>query len=144
MTDTIINPDIRAAADFCLTLQQINLTAIHPIATETVQYGEGRPFTRKIIRGKSFLHEDADKIEEWLTLAQSKGFGIYWNPNHLNIQLDKYHKKAKEHDVDELLMLHLDLDDPKNITDKRRNSERSQGDAQTTDGISGAAGIADH
>jgi hypothetical protein len=120
MAMTDIKPDIAAAVAFCLSLPQINLTAIHPTLTETVQYGEGRPFESAIIRGHSFAHDQSAEIEEWVTLSQSKGFGLYFNCNGLNRPLDKFHKKARESDVNALHMLHLDLDDPKQVTDKRK------------------------
>jgi hypothetical protein len=118
MTD--IKPDIPAAVDFCRSLPEIHLTAIHPTLTETLKYGEGRPFSSAIIRGKTFTHEQPAEIEEWVALAQAKGFGLYFNGNGLSRPLDKFHKKAREADVDVLHMLHLDLDDPKQVTDKRK------------------------
>lgn len=111
-----VKPDIDAAAEFALSLptKLVHLCAIHPDKTEKNKWGkEGA-----IIRGKSFgLDND---ILEWITLAQRRGFGVYFNINDLSKPLDRLHPKAYEGEVSVVHALHLDADDPKDITDPKK------------------------
>ena len=104
-----------AATDFALSLptSQVHLTAIHPEKTEINRWGREQP----IIRGHSFDRLDVDGIEQWIARAQRREFGLYFNFNDLSKPLSKFHPKAHEGDVSVLHCLHVDADDPKDVTD---------------------------
>ena len=104
------------ATEFALRQHEVHLTAINQNKTETITFKNGRSFEQHLIRGRTFQRNEGDEIEKWITLGQRNGFNVYFNINGLSVPLGRYHKKANEGDVSVLYALHLDLDDPKDVT----------------------------
>src|SRR5260370_7658272 len=97
-----INPNLEEAAAFAVSLptDQVHLCAIHPAGN--------RP-----IVGQSFSKTESGQAAalRWLTEADRKGYGIYFNANEVK-PLAKDHEKAKEAEVSTVPFLHLDPDLP--------------------------------
>ncbi len=107
------------AAEFALTLPGPHLTAIHPDKTETISRF-GKHFEQSVIRARTFGNRNIAEIEHWISLAQRSGHNVYFNVNDLAVELNKFCLKAHERDVSVLRYLHVDLDDPKDVTDPRQ------------------------
>ena len=77
-----------------------NLCAIHPAGNRPVV-------------GRSFPKTEAGQAAalRWLTKADRKGYGIYFNANEVR-PLGKGHAKAKEAEVSTVHFLHVDVDPP--------------------------------
>jgi Family of unknown function (DUF5906) len=100
MTD--IKPNLAEAVAFAFSLptDQVHLCAIHPAGNRPVV-------------GRSFRKTEAGQAAafRWLTEADCKGYGIYFNANEVK-PLDKGHAKAKEVEVSIVRFLHVDADLP--------------------------------
>ena len=83
-----------------LPTDQAHLCAIHPAGNRPVV-------------GQSFPKTDSGQAAalRWLTEADRKGYGIYFNANEVK-PLGKGHAKAKEAEVSTVRFLHVDADLP--------------------------------
>ncbi len=97
-----IKPNLAEAAAFAVSLptDQVHLCAIHPAGNRPVV-------------GRSFPKTEAGQAAamRWLTEADRKGYGIYFNANEVK-PLGKGHAKAKEAEVSTVRFLHVDADLP--------------------------------
>ena len=97
-----IKPNLAEAVTFAFNLptDQVHLCAIHPAGN--------RP-----VIGQSFPKTEAGQAAalRWLTEADRKGYGIYFNANEVK-PLGKGHAKAKEAEVSTVRFLHVDADLP--------------------------------
>src|ERR1700726_3656428 len=101
-----IKPNLAEAVAFAVSLptEQVHLCAIHPAGNRPVV-------------GQSFPKTDSGQAAalRWLTEADRKGYGIYFNANEVT-PLGKEHAKAKEAEVSTVLFLHVDADLPAGTT----------------------------
>jgi hypothetical protein len=97
-----IKPNLAEAVAFAFSLptDQAHLCAIHPAGNRPVV-------------GRSFPKTEAGQAAalRWLTEADRKGYGIYFNANEVK-PLCKGHAKAKEAEVSTVRFLHVDADLP--------------------------------
>jgi len=97
-----IKPNLAEAVAFAFSLptDQVHLCAVHPAGN--------RP-----VIGRSFWKTEAEQAAafRWLTQADCKGYGIYFNANEVK-PLGKGHAKAKEGEVSTVHFLHVDADLP--------------------------------
>src|SRR6202051_3473269 len=97
-----INPNLAEAVAFAVSLptDQVHLCAIHPAGN--------RP-----VIGRSFPKTESGQAAalRWLTEANRKGYGIYFNANEVK-PFGKGHAKAKEAEVSTVRFLHVDADLP--------------------------------
>ena len=97
-----IKPNLAEAVAFAVSLptDQAHLCAIHPAGNRPVV-------------GQSFPKTEAGQAAalRWLTEADRKGYGIYFNANEVK-PLGKGHAKAKEAEVSTVRFLHVDADLP--------------------------------
>src|SRR5258705_9801901 len=97
-----INPNLGEAVAFPVSLQtdQMHLCVIPPAGNRPVV-------------GRSFPKTEAGQAAamRWLTEADRKGYGIYFNANEVK-PLGKGHAKAKEAEVSTVRFLHVDADLP--------------------------------
>jgi hypothetical protein len=97
-----IKPNLRDAVAFAFSVptDQAHLCAIHPSGNRPVV-------------GRSFPKTEAGQAAalRWLTKADRKGYGIYFNANEVK-PLGKGHSKAKEAEVSTVRFLHVDADLP--------------------------------
>jgi hypothetical protein len=97
-----IKPNLAEAVAFAFSLRtdQVHLCAIHPAGNRPVV-------------GRSFRKTEAGQAAalRWLTEADRKGYGIYFNANEVK-PLGKGHAKAKEAEVSTVRFLHVDADLP--------------------------------
>jgi hypothetical protein len=97
-----IKPNLAEAVAFAVSLptDQAHLCAIHPAGNRPVV-------------GQSFPKTDSGQAAalRWLTEADRKGYGIYFNANEVK-PLGKGHAKAKEAEVSTVRFLHVDADLP--------------------------------
>jgi hypothetical protein len=97
-----IKPNLAEAVAFAVSLptDQAHLCAIHPAGNRPVV-------------GQSFPKTDSGQAAalRWLTEADRKGYGIYFNANEVK-PLGKGHAKAKEAEVSTIRFLHVDADIP--------------------------------
>jgi Mesyanzhinovviridae DNA primase len=97
-----IKPNLAEAVAFAVSLptDQMHLCAIHPAGNRPVV---GRTFPKTGSGQAAALR--------WLTEADRKGYGIYFNANEVK-PLGKGHAKAKEAEVSTVRFLHVDADLP--------------------------------
>jgi hypothetical protein len=97
-----IKPNLAEAVTFAFSLptDQVHLCAIHPAGNRPI-VGQSFP---KTIPGKA-------AALRWLTEADRKGYGIYFNANEVK-PLGKGHAKATEAEVLTVRFLHVDADLP--------------------------------
>src|ERR1700679_670043 len=97
-----IKPNLAEAVAFAFSLltDQVHLCAIYPAGNRP---GVGRSF-RKTEAGQA-------AALRWLTEADRKGYGIYFNANEVK-PLGPGHAKAKETEVSTVRFLHVDADLP--------------------------------
>ena len=97
-----IKPNLAEAVAFAVSLptDQAHLCAIHPAGNRPVV-------------GRSFPKTESGQAAalRWLTEADRKGYGIYFNANEVK-PLGKGHAKAKEAEVSTVRFLHVDADLP--------------------------------
>jgi len=97
-----IKPNLAEAVAFAVSLptEQVHLCAIHPAGNRPVV-------------GQSFSKTESGQAAalRWLTEADRKGYGIYFNANEVE-PLGKGHAKAKEAEVSTVRFLHVDADLP--------------------------------
>ena len=97
-----IKPNLAEAVAFAFSLRtdQVHLCAIHPAGNRPVV-------------GQSFRKTEAGQAAalRWLTEADRKGYGIYFNANEVK-PLGPGHAKAKETEVSTVRFLHVDADLP--------------------------------
>jgi hypothetical protein len=97
-----IKPNLAEAVAFAFSLptDQAHLCAIHPAGNRPVV-------------GRSFPKTEAGQAAalRWLTEADRKGYGVYFNANEVK-PLGKGHAKAKEAEVSTVRFLHVDADLP--------------------------------
>src|SRR3984893_3956930 len=97
-----IKPNLAEAVAFAVSLptDQAHLCAIHPAGNRPVV-------------GRSFSKTESGQAAalRWLTEADRKGYGIYFNANAVK-PLGKGHAKAKEAEVSTVRFLHVDPDLP--------------------------------
>jgi hypothetical protein len=97
-----IKPNLAEAVAFAFSLRtdQVHLCAIHPAGNRPVV-------------GRSFRKTEAGQAAtlRWLTEADRKEYGIYFNANEVE-PLGKGHAKAKEAEVSTVRFLHVDADLP--------------------------------
>jgi len=97
-----IKPNLAEAVAFAVSLptDQVHLCAIHPAGNRPVV-------------GRSFPKTESGQAAamRWLTEADRKGYGIYFNANEVK-PLGKGHAKAKEAEVSTVRFLHVDADLP--------------------------------
>jgi hypothetical protein len=97
-----IKPNLAEAVAFAVSLptEQVHLCAIHPAGNRPVV-------------GQSFSKTESGQAAalRWLTEADRKGYGIYFNANEVK-PLGKGHAKAKEAEVSIVRFLHVDADLP--------------------------------
>ena len=95
-----IKPNLAEAVAFAVSLptDQAHLCAIHPAGNRPVV-------------GQSFPKTEAGQAAafRWLTEADRKGYGIYFNANEVK-PLGKGHAKAKEDEVSTVQFLHVNAD----------------------------------
>src|ERR1700737_400191 len=95
-----IKPNLAEAVAFAVSLptKQVHLCAIHPAGNRPVV-------------GQSFSKTESGQAaaSRWLTEADRKGYGIYFNANEVK-PLGKGHAKAKEAEVSTVRFLHVDAD----------------------------------
>jgi hypothetical protein len=97
-----IKPNLAEAVAFAFSLptDQVHLCAIYPAGNRPVV-------------GRSFRKTEAGQAAalRWLTEADRKGYGIYFNANEVK-PLGPGHAKAKETEVSTVRFLHVDADLP--------------------------------
>src|ERR1700682_4133966 len=97
-----IKPNLAEAVAFAVSMPTdlVHLCAIHPEGNHPVV-------------GRSFRTTEAGQAAavRWLTEADRKGYGIYFNANEVK-PLGKGHAKAKEAEVSTVRFLHVDADLP--------------------------------
>jgi hypothetical protein len=97
-----IKPNLTEAVAFAFSLptDQVHLCAIHPAGSRPVV-------------GRSFRKTEAAQAAalRWVTEADRKGYGIYFNANEVK-PLGPGHAKAKENEVSTVRFLHVDADLP--------------------------------
>ena len=100
---------------FSLPTAMMHLTAIDPL-------GKRRPV------GKSFAKTDSGKAAalKWITQADEKGYGTYFNCNEVSPPLGPAHVKASEADISTVHFLHVDVDPPEGTPADRLETVRTE------------------
>jgi Family of unknown function (DUF5906) len=111
-----IKPNLAEAVAFAVSLptDQVHLCAIHPAGNRPVV-------------GQSFSKAESGQAAalRWLTEADRKGYGIYFNANEVK-PLGKGHAKAKEAEVFVVRFLHVDADLPEGTTPDNVEGARAE------------------